>query len=200
VQPVDTESTHIDGRTVRFQNRRPDLLDGAAEYVLDNGLAELSLRRVAEALGVTHATLLRHFSSKDELVLAVIEQIRSDFVRQLSGEIEHAPGGSVAALAKTVWARLCQPLEQRQFRLLFELVSRRYAGDSAFVESMIRSWVELIADRILGAGDRSGPEAAALATLMLALFRGLQLDLMLTGDRERVEAALDASLIVFERH
>lgn len=196
---MDTESTRIDGRTVRFQYRRPELLDGAAEYVLENGLADLSLRRVAEALGVTHATLLRHFSSKDELVLAVIEQIRADFVRQLSGDIEHAPGHSVAALAKTMWARLSQPLEQRQFRLLFELVGNRRRGDSAFAESMIRSWVELIADRILGAGGRSRPEAHALATLMLALFRGLQLDLMLTGDRARVDAALDTSLILFER-
>lgn len=195
---MDVESMRIDGRTTRFQHRRTELLDAAAEYVLDNGLADLSLRRVADAVGVTHATLLRHFSSKDELVLAVVEHVRGDFEARLTGDIALASRDSVVDLARTMWARLCKPHEQRQFRLLFELVGDRSLGDRRFTESMIQSWVDLIADRIFGTGAWSRPGAAALATLMLAQFRGLQLDLILTGDRARVDAALEISLRLFE--
>ncbi|TLH65251.1 TetR/AcrR family transcriptional regulator [Mycolicibacterium aubagnense] len=184
----------MDGRTARFQHRRPELLDAAAEYVLDNGLADLSLRRLAEALGVTHATLLRHFSSKDELVLEVAEHIRADFQARLAGDLDLKPGHSVADVARALWSRLCEPREQRQFRLLFELFGSRSLGDQRLIESMIHGWVELMTDRILVAGGWSQQDAQALATLLLAQFRGLQLDLMLTGERARVDAALEISL------
>ncbi|WP_343232238.1 TetR/AcrR family transcriptional regulator [Mycolicibacterium sp. CBMA 361] len=198
-QSMDSESPRIDGRTARFQHRRPELLGAAAEYVLDNGLAELSLRRLAEALGVTHATLLRHFASKDELVLEVAEHIRSDFQARLAGDIDLLPGYSVADLARALWSRLCEPREQRQFRLLFELFGSRSLGDKRLTESMIHSWVESIADRIVASDGWSRQDSQALATLLLAQFRGLQLDLMLTGERARVDAALEISLRQFEQ-
>lgn len=183
----------MDGRTARFQHRRPELLDAAAEYVLDNGLADLSLRRLAEALGITHATLLRHFSSKDELVLEVAEYIRADFQGRLAGDLDLRPEYSVADLARALWSRLCEPREQRQFRLLFELFGSSL-GDQRLTESMIHAWVELMTDRILVAGGWNQQDSQALATLLLAQFRGLQLDLMLTGERARVDAALEISL------
>lgn len=195
---MDDESPRVDGRTMRFAHRRPELLHAAADYVLDNGLADLSLRRVAETLGVTHATVLRHFSAKDELVLAVIEHIRSDFESRLASQRTSTPGDSTADVARQVWTRLCQPREQRQFRLLFELAGNRRLVDSRFTESMVQSWVTLIAERIVGAGGADGPDAAALATMMLAQFRGLQLDLLLTGNRARVDAALEIFLRQFQ--
>jgi len=196
---MDGESPRIDGRTARFQHRRPELLGAAAEYVLDNGLAELSLRRLAEALGVTHATLLRHFVSKDELVLEVTEHIRADFETRLVSDVDLLPGYSVADLARALWSRLCEPREQRQFRLLFELFGSRSPGDERLTESMIHGWVALISDRIVVADGWNRQDAQALATLLLAQFRGLQLDLMLTGERARVDAALEISLRQLEQ-
>ncbi|MCX8561200.1 TetR/AcrR family transcriptional regulator [Mycolicibacterium mucogenicum] len=196
---MDGETPRIDGRTARFQHRRPELLGAAAEYVLDNGLAELSLRRLAEALGVTHATLLRHFVSKDELVLEVTEYIRADFETRLAADVDLLPGHSVADLARALWSRLCEPREQRQFRLLFELFASRGPGDERLTESMIHGWVALISDRIVAAGGWNRQDARALATVLLAQFRGLQLDLMLTGERARVDAALEISLRPFEQ-
>ncbi|WP_238395525.1 TetR/AcrR family transcriptional regulator [Mycolicibacterium sp. CBMA 295] len=84
-------NSRVDGRTLRYQHRRPELLAAATEYVLDHGIGDLSLRNMARALGVTHATLLRHFSSKEDLILQVIAKIRSDFTDQLAiDEREHA--------------------------------------------------------------------------------------------------------------
>ena len=40
----------VDGRTLRYQHRRPELLAAATEYVLDNGIGDLSLRDMARAL------------------------------------------------------------------------------------------------------------------------------------------------------
>ena len=52
-------------------DRRAELLAGATVWVLDHGLAELSLRPLARALGTSDRMLLYYFDSKDNLVAEV---------------------------------------------------------------------------------------------------------------------------------
>lgn len=42
-------------------------------------------------------------------------------------------------------------------------------------------------------------EASTLATLLLTQVRGLQLDLLLTGDRARADRAIEASIAMIDR-
>ena len=184
----------VDGRTLRYQHRRPELLAAATEYVLDNGISDLSLRDMARALGITHATLLRHFVSKEDLLLRVIAKIRADFVDQLAGDDQVHPDRPASQLLRTTWKRLCDPAEQRQFVLLFEVVGRatRDGGRVAeLAQASIHDWLNVIAAQLVRTGC-SPKEADTLATLLLAQVRGLQVDLLLTGDRRRVDRAIDA--------
>src|SRR5207248_9104803 len=48
--------------------RKAELLESVAEYLLEHGLAELSLRPLAHAVGTSPRILLYHFGSKEELV------------------------------------------------------------------------------------------------------------------------------------
>src|SRR5699024_2838024 len=50
-----------------------ELLAGVLDYVLDNGLSDLALRPLAEALGISTFKLSYHFGSKGALVQAAIE-------------------------------------------------------------------------------------------------------------------------------
>jgi AcrR family transcriptional regulator len=184
----------VDGRTLRYQHRRPELLAAATEYVLDHGIGDLSLRDMARALGVTHATLLRHFSSKEDLLLQVVAKIRSDFVDQLANDEQLRSARPASALLRTTWNRLCEPAEQRQFVLLFELVGRatRDGGRVAeLAQSSIDDWLTVISAQLSRIGYPPN-DADTLATLLLAQVRGLQLDLLLTGDRRRVDRAIEA--------
>lgn len=185
-------SRHVDGRTLRFQHRRPELLAAATEYVLEHGVTDLSLRPVAQELGVTHATLLRHFSSKDELIMAVLNKIRDDLAHQLTTDEELRDASSTADLVKAVWRRLCEPREQRQFLLLFEMVGHRGwkpNADWGVVQSLFNDWIDMVAERLIR--DGWPPEdSSALGALVLAQVRGLQLDLLATGDRARADRAL----------
>lgn len=194
-------TARVDGRTLRFQHRRPELLAAATEYFLAHGVANLSLRPVAQALGVTHATLLRHFSSKDELIMSVLDKIRTDLAAEITAAEDLRAARTTAELVKALWRRLCEPQEQRQFLLLFELVGHngwKPEGDGDLAPSLVTGWVDLLADRL--AQDGWPPEdASALATLMLGQVRGLQLDLLVSGDRERVERALDFALLGLRR-
>ena len=191
-----------DGRTLRHQHRRPELLAGAVEYILDNGVAELTLRPLAEALGVTHATLLRHFGSKEELVKEVITAIRLGLLKNLRDSVGDDPAATPAHSMRTVWRQLCEPDERRQFTLLFELVALESRDPDRFgslASVLITDFLPLI-EAGLEAGGRSPAEARDLATAWLAQLRGLQLDLAVSGDRARVDAAMDRYIDLITRN
>ena len=68
---------------------RRRLIEAGLKELLEHGTRDFSLRRVAVSAQVSCATPYRHFKDKDELVRAVIAQIREDWVL-LSSEIENA--------------------------------------------------------------------------------------------------------------
>jgi AcrR family transcriptional regulator len=191
----------VDGRTLRHQHRRAELLAGAVEYILDNGVGELTLRPLADALGVTHATLLRHFGTKEELVREAITAIRIDVfdkLRASAGDIAAAP---LARSMRAVWQQLCEPTERRQFVLLFELVALQSREPDRFgplAPLLISDFLLPMQASFRNAG-RTRTEARELATGFLAQLRGLQLDLALSGDQRRVNAAMNRYIDVMTR-
>jgi TetR/AcrR family transcriptional regulator, transcriptional repressor of aconitase len=51
--------------------RREEILDRAIEVFQKRGVHGTSLRRIAEAIGVSHAALLHYFDSREQLLVAV---------------------------------------------------------------------------------------------------------------------------------
>jgi len=54
--------------------RREQLIAGAVDVFAQNGYAGGSVRAIAEQAGVSHATLIQHFGSKEGLLTAVLEE------------------------------------------------------------------------------------------------------------------------------
>lgn len=184
--------TKIDGRALRFQHRRPELLAAATEYILDHGIRDLSLRPVAKALGVSHATLIRHFETKEALVNEVLEHIRTDFEERLLAEdIQHVD--SPADRFRAAWQHLCQPREQRQFLILFELVATAARTPNHPAARLVTDWLTVIEHELTSFGWPA-ETIPRTATLILAQVRGLQLDLITTGDHERVNEAFESTV------
>ncbi|MFQ1002648.1 TetR/AcrR family transcriptional regulator [Modestobacter sp. SSW1-42] len=183
----------VDGRARRFEHRRPELLAAAVEYVLDHGITELSLRPMAKALGVTHGTLLRHFGTKEELVVEVVTTIRGalldDLVRSAA---ERAPDSPADAM-RAAWRQLCRPAERRQFVLLFELVAlevREPGRLGSLATLLVTDFLGPI-QAALETHGMSRRDARRTATGFLAQVRGLQMDLAVSGDTRRVDAAME---------
>jgi hypothetical protein len=61
-----------------------------------------------------------------------------------------------------------------------------------------RRWLETTRDLLIRDGAPE-QDATAFATLMIAVFRGLMLDLLQTGERDRVDAAFDILATLSER-
>src|SRR5436305_14785627 len=63
---------------------RSRLLAAAVDYVVEHGLAGLSLRELAAAIGTRHRMLIYHFGSKEGLVVAVVQAVEAEQRAQLA--------------------------------------------------------------------------------------------------------------------
>jgi len=187
----------IDGRRLRYQHRRGDLLEAIAEYVLDNGVASLSLRRVGEAVGVSHVTIQHHFGSKDELVTEIVEHLLE---RTFAPRGDYA-GVDSAGTMRALWSNWTSKAGERDIRLFIEVLGQSlFAGSglSGAVEHSIEHRLDLTSDNFRRVGC---PDAQARfhATLMMAALRGLMMDLLVTRDHERIDDAFKLVLVILGR-
>jgi len=154
-------------------NRRADVLARAADYVLERGLAGLSLRPLAKALGTSPRMLLYDFVSKEQLIHEVLAEIRRREETLLTADVQ--------TLAD-VWRWISAPEREPFLRLFFEI----YVGALGSGEAvpLVRDWLDFLQTKW------RPPVDAATATLMVAVVRGLLLDRLATGDRKRTDAAI----------
>jgi len=171
---------------------RARLLAAVLEHARGGGLADVSLRALASAVGTSHRMLLYHFGSREGLVAAVVAAIEADqrkVLNDIAGDWTGDPEGAVRAF----WADLADPSRHESERLFFEAVAmslRGRPGTEGLRETLVEPWLAAAAS----AADRLGvpaDEARAEARLGMAVTRGLLLDLLITGDRAGVDAALD---------
>ena len=94
------------------------------------GLADQSLRRIAEAVGSSHRMLLYHFGSKDGLLLAVVREVEARTQARLAAQAEEAVG-ETDVLIRRMWAYLADPALGDFERLFFALYGRALQGDES---------------------------------------------------------------------
>src|SRR5690242_511305 len=106
------------------ETRRRELLDALIDAFARGGVGGRSLRDVAVAVGTSHRMLLHHFGSREELLLAVVEEVERRQTRMLV-ELPDEPGDAFLAM----WADLRRPEVRPLERLFFECYSRAAQGE-----------------------------------------------------------------------
>jgi AcrR family transcriptional regulator len=172
------------------------LLDRCLDVLRRTGFSRLSLREIAAEAGTSHRMLIYHFGSREGLLAQVVERIEADtrvLLADLSAE------GSIFDVAREFWARITTPEMLPAQRLFFEIYVQALYGQewtAKFRASVITAWEAPLTALYARAGV---PDPIAHARLGLAVTRGLGLDLMMTGDRDQVEAALELFATMVER-
>jgi AcrR family transcriptional regulator len=90
--------------------RRGEIIDATMRLIVSGGVAAVSTRKIAREAAVNLATLHYLFSSKDDLLLAVLDAATSAIIAELVLEV-HPGGGLHAALAES-FAALCALLDR----------------------------------------------------------------------------------------
>jgi AcrR family transcriptional regulator len=173
--------------------RQDELLELAYQYVLAHGLAGMSLRPLAKAIGSSPRVLLFLYGSKDALIRALLDRARSDELAAIDAfrEVENAVG--LADSARQVWEWLSAP----DHRLLLGLWVEAYARSlvdpagpwAGFAAQTVQDWLGLLASR-QPPGRRDSPDGAAERTAVLGVLRGAMLDLLATGDLARTTGSV----------
>lgn len=162
--------------------RRRELLAAAYRYVLANGVADLSLRPLAASTGTSPRVLLYLFGSKDELVREILGHARAEQRDLLRAALADRP--------EQLWEWLSAPEQRDTIRLFVEAYSRSLHPDpgpwQGFAQTSVEEWLALLAE-LDPAPSPASPNNPA-STLHLAVLRGLLLDLLATGDLDRVSA------------
>ena len=165
--------------------RRRELLEALFDEFAAAGIGDRSLRDVAAAVGTSHRMLLHHFGSREDLLIAVVEEAER---RQMAlvPDLPTDPAEGFAAM----WADLRRPELRQLERLFFECYSRAAQGEKPFtrmVPGAVDDWLREVDESAAGVAYDG-----AMARLGLAVTRGLLLDLVATNDEDGVDAAAQA--------
>jgi AcrR family transcriptional regulator len=168
------------------------LLAATMNYVVKRGIGELTLRQLASALGTSHRMLVYHFGSKEGLLTEVVRRSEAEqraFTTQLLADQKMPP----IEQARRIWRQLAEPDMAPRERLFFEVYAQALQGrphTRALLDEIVDAWLApLIEVNLRNGMPRDQAEPAA--RVGLAITRGLLLDLLATGDRKAVDAAME---------
>ena len=170
---------------------RERLLAAAVEQAMRGGIADMSLRELAAAIGTSHRMLIYHFGSREGLLAAVARTVEEAQRATVS------EWGITAASARRLWQHFSDPRLWPAERLFFELYAHALLGrpgTEGFLENAIEPWVTVIAGALAREAGLDDKTARAEARLAVAVTRGLLLDLLASGDRDSVTEAFERYL------
>jgi AcrR family transcriptional regulator len=155
------------------------------------GVGDRSLRELAAAVGTSHRMLLHHFGSREDMLVAIVEEAER---RQMAlvPDLPMNPAEGFAAM----WSDLRRPELRPVERLFFECYARAAQGEKPFTR-MVPGAVDGWLDEVEANADV--PYDRAMARLGLAVTRGLLLDLVATNDEAGVDAAAKAFVKLLSR-
>ncbi|TYB39285.1 TetR/AcrR family transcriptional regulator [Actinomadura chibensis] len=176
----------------RDPHRRTEILDAVLDHLAEHGMSGLSMRPIAQALGQSTRVLTHHFADKDDLLAALLkrlDEVQHEQLRATEGWDDTSRG--IGAIVRDSWRRHLAPENLAHTRLVREIEGLAAAGRLGDkVPAFLTDRAAFVADALVARG--LDPERARVhATYLNGAYAGLQTDLLTTGDRERVEAALD---------
>jgi AcrR family transcriptional regulator len=190
--------TRIRGPYAKTEARRAEILRRALDSFAERGFQGSSLREIADAVGISPAGILHHFSTKEALLAAVLAEKDAVSV----SHFEDAHGLKVLdALRGVVAENLAQPGLIRLFTTLSaEAIHEEHPAHHYF-QLRYAGARELIAAELARA-QRDGDVDADVdvdmaASLLIAIMDGLQMQWLLNEEFDML-AGFDAFLVSFQ--
>jgi AcrR family transcriptional regulator len=178
--------------------RKADVLNAMADYLLGSGMSDATLRPAAAKLGTSARMLLYHFRSKEELLVAALAEVRRREIDMLTRELSKRTVLSSADVIRSVWRWYASPLRAPYLRLFFEAwgvsLQRPYLF-KGFLENVRKDLLPIFEELLVQRGYLRR-HAAAVATFMIAAFRGLLIDMVANDDQDRLDDAAEIFVLI----
>jgi AcrR family transcriptional regulator len=159
------------------------LLDRCTDHALEYGLPD-RLQPFVDATGTSSRMLLYHFGTKDDLLRAVLRRARRRQLDSFGALLRVVPGEEYTTTLARAWMTMTGPDGQPFLRMFGQLREQReHSLWPGFRRLATTDWLAQL-DAGLATIGRPGS-----STLVLAVIRGLILDLDATSDVSRADRA-----------
>ena len=187
------------GKKAQAERTRRQILDAAIPLLAGRGFTSTTMAQLARAIGMTPGALYWHFDSKEDLLIAVLEDLERrmlvelDRARDAIDSLAHADArGLVRALIHQV-GKVAE--QHQQFILLAGVIGAEAVDANARVEKALRDAYDGVAKIAEQAFARAleRPEAADMectAQMFLGLYMGGLMHQRLFRDRFPLSRAL----------
>ena len=172
-----------------MSSRKIELLDASLRYLVEHGVANISLRPMAAALGTSPRILMFHFKSKEGLLQDVFSELNSRLQASLRTMASTGSNPLRVPPLKRFWQWATSKGNFPYFRLLYEsqIVALQNPKEyGRYLQKASGDWQA-------AAFDLMSPSLKnkAMASLCIAVFDGLMLERMSGGDMPRLTESLD---------
>lgn len=175
----------------RAARTRVEILSAAIREFGRRSYLETSVIQLARAIGMTPGALYWHFPTKEDLLLAAIEELHRRFLESFSGVLEEARRRSARSQVEGFFRHTARffsknPEYGRFYGMLLALSTQTHRRIAAAVRDALAVYVEAFA-RIVRDGQKAGEfrldvNPQRLAHAIVAAFSGLMLHAEVFGD------------------
>ncbi|HTN54976.1 MAG TPA: TetR/AcrR family transcriptional regulator [Microbacterium sp.] len=178
------------------RHRQPEiaerLLDACTDHALAFGLPD-RLEPLVQATGTSARMLLYHFRTRDELLRAILRRARSRQLDSFRELLRLRPDEMYTVTLARAWSAMTGPDGRPYLRMFTQL--RENTEQTLWPGFRRLSTTDWLGPLEQGLRSIGRPESA---TLVLAVIRGLLMDLDSTADADRTDAAFAEFLRALE--
>ena len=169
------------GNQERAERTRRAVIDETVRYILDEGFAAPSVRRITERAGLTWGVVQYHFGDLGGLLMAVVDQGITELTEaldRLRHETAHLPAERrTEVVVDTLWQAFSSPTSMAALEILISTRAARDSEVNAQLSDTMRQFTEL--GRHLGE-DLDAPQTTEIGNLIWATLRGIVLAQMVS--------------------
>ncbi|MET0589679.1 MAG: helix-turn-helix domain-containing protein [Naasia sp.] len=164
--------------------RRAEIVRAALAGFAEHGYERASLRDIAARANVTHAALLRHFDSKDELLLAALSQRDADD-EELARRIMRSRVPAERILSSVLADEFAHPEHQRNWlAITVAATNPDHPAHEFFIARRARMKTYFASGPLPTALRGERIDADDKITMMLAMMDGMRIQALLDPSRE----------------
>ena len=183
VPPLRQPEQGMSSQAKSARSVNEQILRAARTLFSEQGYGRTTTSALAREAGIAEGTLFRHFKSKEEVLMALLVQVRDQLMQGLErylAPLDKTPGYE-CVLATVNGYYTFATRHKEEFSIIFREASAQFGGGDSHASQIIKATYTFLAARLQNAiveGQNDGSINAALnsadaASLILALIIGL---------------------------
>lgn len=158
--------------------RRKQIVNAVRRLITKYGSEHITVRRIAKEIGISEGAIYRHFKSKRDILLLLVDYIEDNLIRDI--EESHAADASQLEILDSMLRNHLSSIAQRMgvsFHVIAEIVSLGDRRLNNKISHMLSNYLARIKD-ILAEGIKTGEirkdiDLDTTATLFFGMIQGL---------------------------